>query len=693
MNDARRRASGRSGPAPTGTGRRRRLRRHPLRDRRRHRQDHDLPARGAQRLPAPDPLRAPGRVRAGPQRPRHRRDRAHRRGPRRVLLRRRPAHPRRRRLRRRRRHRPPQRARPPGPDPPLPKPVVAMVAGYAIGGGHVLHVVCDLTIAADNARFGQTGPTRRLVRRRLRLGPARAVVGQKKAREIWFLCRQYDAQQALDMGLVNTVVPLEELEEETVAWCREMLEHSPLALRMIKASCNAADDGLAGIQQLAGDATLLYYMSEEAQEGKQRVPREAQARLRPVPEAAVMPCSAPTALRLRLRSVRAAVLARLGSGSSAHDCHDDGVAVGAGGAAADVRRGGGAGARGHVGGGGRRRRRDLVAARGAALVVALALQVGRQLRQRLLRRCARHRQGAQGSGAPHRDRARDARRGASAAAFLSFGVAAVAGLVLSLVVNPWLLLVGVAAIAAAVALHRRTEAVRLPRPGRGHGARVLRVRRHGRLRVRAGGGRARRRRGGARSSSGCSRAPSSLANNVRDIPTDAVTGQAHARGAGRRADGAARCSSRATSGSFLAVVAIGITQPWALLGLLALPLAVAPVRIVLTRTDPPSLVAGAGGDVEARGRRRGAGERRAVPVLSEHRLRIGDRAVTLLEGPAGWGECSPLAGLPERSRGVPAGGRGGGDDGFPPAVRDHVPVNALVDGPVLGAGRSAASRR
>ncbi|MDQ3679341.1 MAG: 1,4-dihydroxy-2-naphthoyl-CoA synthase [Actinomycetota bacterium] len=149
-----------------------------------------------------------------------------------------------------------------------PKPVVAMVAGYAIGGGHVLHVVCDLTIAADNARFGQTGP---------RVGSfdggygsallARSV-GQKKAREIWFLCRQYDAQQALEMGLVNTVVPLDRLEEETVAWCREMLVLSPLALRLLKASLNAADDGLAGIQQLAGDATLLFYMSEEAQEGR-----------------------------------------------------------------------------------------------------------------------------------------------------------------------------------------------------------------------------------------------------------------------------------------------------------------------------------------------------------------------------------------------------------------------------------------
>ncbi|MGZ8766537.1 MAG: 1,4-dihydroxy-2-naphthoyl-CoA synthase [Acidimicrobiia bacterium] len=151
----------------------------------------------------------------------------------------------------------------------LPKPVVAMVAGYAIGGGHVLHVVCDLTIAADNAKFGQTGPKVGSFDGGYGSGLLARSVGQKKAREIWFLCRQYDAQQALDMGLVNTVVPLAELEEETVSWCREMLDFSPLALRMLKASLNAADDGLAGIQQLAGDATLLYYMSEEAKEGKQ----------------------------------------------------------------------------------------------------------------------------------------------------------------------------------------------------------------------------------------------------------------------------------------------------------------------------------------------------------------------------------------------------------------------------------------
>ena len=149
-----------------------------------------------------------------------------------------------------------------------PKPVVAMVAGWAIGGGHVLHVVCDLTIAADNAKFGQTGPMVGSFDGGYGSGLLAASVGQKKAREIWFMTRQYDAQEALAMGLVNTVVPLKELEAETVSWCREMLRNSPLALRLIKSSMNAADDGLAGIQQLAGDATLLFYLSEEGQEGR-----------------------------------------------------------------------------------------------------------------------------------------------------------------------------------------------------------------------------------------------------------------------------------------------------------------------------------------------------------------------------------------------------------------------------------------
>ena len=149
-----------------------------------------------------------------------------------------------------------------------PKPVVAMVAGWAVGGGHVLHVVCDLTIAADNAKFGQTGPMVGSFDGGYGAGLLAAHVGQKKAREIWFLTRQYDAQEALNMGLVNTVVPVAELEAETVSWCREMLRNSPLALRLLKASLNAADDGLAGVQQLAGDATLLFYMSEEGQEGR-----------------------------------------------------------------------------------------------------------------------------------------------------------------------------------------------------------------------------------------------------------------------------------------------------------------------------------------------------------------------------------------------------------------------------------------
>ena len=149
-----------------------------------------------------------------------------------------------------------------------PKPVVAMVAGWAVGGGHVLHVVCDLTVAADNAKFGQTGPMVGSFDGGYGAGLLAAHVGQKKAREIWFMTRQYNAQEALDMGLVNTVVPLAELESETVSWCREMLRNSPLALRLLKASLNAADDGLAGVQQLAGDATLLFYMTEEGQEGR-----------------------------------------------------------------------------------------------------------------------------------------------------------------------------------------------------------------------------------------------------------------------------------------------------------------------------------------------------------------------------------------------------------------------------------------
>ena len=150
----------------------------------------------------------------------------------------------------------------------LPKPVIAVVAGYAIGGGHVLHLVCDLTIAADNAVFGQTGPKVGSFDAGYGTGLLARTVGLKKAKEIWFLCRQYSAQEALEMGLVNTVVPLAELEAESIRWAREILEKSPLALRFLKAAFNADTDGLAGLQQLAGDATMLYYMTEEAKEGK-----------------------------------------------------------------------------------------------------------------------------------------------------------------------------------------------------------------------------------------------------------------------------------------------------------------------------------------------------------------------------------------------------------------------------------------
>ncbi len=149
-----------------------------------------------------------------------------------------------------------------------PKPIIAMVAGYAIGGGHVLHMMCDLTISADNAIYGQTGPKVGSFDGGYGASYMARIVGQKKAREIWFLCRQYDAQQALDMGLVNTVVPYENLEEETVKWCSEILENSPIALRCLKAALNADCDGQAGLQELAGNATMLFYMSEEGQEGR-----------------------------------------------------------------------------------------------------------------------------------------------------------------------------------------------------------------------------------------------------------------------------------------------------------------------------------------------------------------------------------------------------------------------------------------
>ncbi len=169
----------------------------------------------------------------------------------------------------------------------LPKPVVAMVAGWAIGGGHVLHLVCDLTIAAENARFGQTGPKVGSFDAGFGAGLMSRAVGLKKAKEIWFLCRQYDAKEALEMGLVNTVVPLERLEEETMQWCREMLRHSPTALRVLKAGFNADSDGLAGVQELAGNATALFYMTQEGQEGRDAFVEKRRARFFQVHAASV----------------------------------------------------------------------------------------------------------------------------------------------------------------------------------------------------------------------------------------------------------------------------------------------------------------------------------------------------------------------------------------------------------------------
>jgi naphthoate synthase len=166
----------------------------------------------------------------------------------------------------------------------IPKPVIAMVAGYAIGGGHVLHVVCDLTIAAENARFGQTGPRVGSFDGGYGSGLLARHIGQKRSREVWFLCRQYGAEQAYDWGLVNQVVPLPDLERETVVWCHEMLQLSPLALRMLKASHNAADDGLAGVQQLAGDATLLFYMTQEGQEGRNAYKERRRPNFSPYPK-------------------------------------------------------------------------------------------------------------------------------------------------------------------------------------------------------------------------------------------------------------------------------------------------------------------------------------------------------------------------------------------------------------------------
>ena len=269
---------------PAADWRGRRVQGHPLRDRGGHREDHDQPPRGAQRVPARDADRAVRRVRARARGHRRRRDRAHRRGPDGVLLGRRPAHPRRRRLHRRRRTRGVGRLNVLDLQVQirrLPKPVVAMVAGYAIGGGHVLHVVCDLTIAADNARFGQTGPKVGSFDGGYGAGLLARIVGHKKAREIWFLCRQYDAAAgARDGPRQHGRAARASSRRRPCSGAARCSQLSPLALRLLKASFNADQDGLAGIQQLAGDATMLFYMTEEAPGGPRRLPREARARLR-----------------------------------------------------------------------------------------------------------------------------------------------------------------------------------------------------------------------------------------------------------------------------------------------------------------------------------------------------------------------------------------------------------------------------
>ena len=441
----------------------------------------------------------------------------------------------------------------------LPKPVVAMVAGYAIGGGHVLHVVCDLTIAADNARFGQTGPQVGSFDGGFGSGLLARIVGQKKAREIWYLCEQYDAQAALDMGLVNTVVPLADLEIETVAWARKMLQHSPLALRMLKASMNAADDGLAGIQQLAGDATLLYYMTEEAQEGKNAYLEKRRPEFEQIPQAPV------TTARLWYQGARPKTL------GAAFSPVLVGTAAGSLDGPINWPRA------------------------AAAAVVALALQVG-------VNYANDYSDGVRGTDAQRRGPVRLTATGlATPRSVRTAAAARVRG-------RRGRRRRAVARrepVAAARRrgrdrrgghLHRRPEAVRLHRARRGDGARLLRVRRDRRQRVRAARRASRCRVGGcargraARRAASCSRTTSATSTPTGS-PASARSRCASAP------PGRAACTSRASSARSSPSSRAARSSPSALLAVVALPLAIAPVRAMLTRHDPPGLIAALVGTV------------------------------------------------------------------------------------------------
>ena len=395
-------------------------------------------------------------------------DRPHRAGTRRVLLRGRPEDPRRRRLHGRRRRRrgrawvdstcSTSRSR----SGDSPSPSLAQIAGYAIGGGHILHLVCDLSLAADNARFGQTGPRVGSFDGGYGSSLLARTIGLKRAKEVWFLCRQYDAATALEWGLVNTVVPLADLERETVAWCRQMLTLSPIALRMLKAGFNAADDGLAGVQQLAGDATMLFYMSEEGQEGRNAYVERRDPGLLEVPQASMSPAPGPVrrwVLAARPRTLPASLVP---------------VAMGA----ALVR--------------------PATLAWGSTALcaaVALSLQVGTNyandysdgVRGTDEVRVGPFRLTASRLVAAHR--VRDAAWGC-------FALAGVAGLWLAARTSWWLVAIGADRGPRRLVLHRRTPSLRLLRLRRALRLRVLRPRRHGRHRLRPAPAASPRRRGG-----------------------------------------------------------------------------------------------------------------------------------------------------------------------------------------------------